>query len=393
MALKWYFLQNANDKQRDIINKLIEIKAPDNRFLWPKKFIEFENKKSFGYIMPLRPRFFSNIVDLMKRKIEPSFDALVNGCIQLTDSFHKLHKKNLCYKDISFSNVFIHPYSGDIIILDNDNVTVSGSDIPNVLGTPKFMAPEVVLYQRSPDIYSDRFSLCILLFYMLMMHHPFEGAKETKIKCLDLFAMTELYGKNPIFIFDPDNATNRPIKNLHDNAIIFWNIYPNSIKRLFIEMFTKGIRDIINRPSEEKIRKILVELKNSITICSCGAENFYDREKLINNKEHICWNCNKKIPLKTRIKIGDEIIILNLSTKLYEHHLTLENKYSFKHSKAEVIYHPKHRDVIALKNLSKKTWRVKDKLGVIEILPNDSALLNNNTEIDFGDIKGIVRRG
>ena len=38
----------------------------------------------------------------------PSFDSVITACVQLADSFYKLHKKDLCYRDISFGNFFFH---------------------------------------------------------------------------------------------------------------------------------------------------------------------------------------------------------------------------------------------------------------------------------------------
>ena len=182
LALKWYFLQTGTDKQKVMIEKLIQSGKPDERFLWPVDVVEISRKKSFGYLMPLRPTQFSNIVDLMKRRIEPSFDAVITACIQLADSFHKLHEKQLCYRDISFGNFFFHGRTGDILICDNDNVTHSTIQAAGVLGTPRFMAPEVVRGIKKPDAQTDLFSLSILIFYMLMMHHPLEGKLEKKYK-------------------------------------------------------------------------------------------------------------------------------------------------------------------------------------------------------------------
>ena len=65
------------------------------------------------------------------------------------------------------------------------------------------MAPEIVRGEAKPTTESDLFSLAVLLFYMLMMHHPLEGKKESDIKAFDLPAMNKIYGLEPVFIFDP----------------------------------------------------------------------------------------------------------------------------------------------------------------------------------------------
>jgi serine/threonine protein kinase len=102
--------------------------------------------------MQLRPERYKGIVDLMKRRIEPTFRALATAGIELAHSFLALHAKGLCYRDISFGNVFFDPDTGDVLICDNDNVTVDGSATSGVLGTPRFMAPEVVRGEAMPSM-------------------------------------------------------------------------------------------------------------------------------------------------------------------------------------------------------------------------------------------------
>lgn len=394
LALKWYFLQTGTPKQKLGIQKLIQSGKPDERFLWPIALVEVNGKKSFGYVMPLRPPQFSNIVDLMKRRIEPTFDAVITACIQLADSFHKLHQKDLCYRDISFGNFFFHGRTGDVLICDNDNVTHTSVDTAGVLGTPRFMAPEVVRGDKKPDIQSDLFSLSVLLFYMMMMHHPLEGKQEKSIKCFDLPAMTRLYGEKPIFVFDPTNRSNRPVPGFHDNALAFWPIYTEKIRQLFTETFTTGIRRPSSRITEKKWRDALIELKNAIVVCDCGMENFYDRHKLkmgINNR---CWACNQDLKAESRIKINDEVVVLNMNTKLYGHHLLGKEKYRFKRIMAEVVPHPKYRDMYGLKNLTKTPWTITTKQGKCYSIDfGKSFTIEDGTTVEFGEATGMIRKG
>jgi len=394
LALKWYFMQSATDNQKRMIYNLVKSGRPDERFLWPMELISIRGKKSFGYIMPIRPGQFSNIVDLMKRRVEPSFDAVITACIQLADSFHKLHEKRLCYRDISFGNFFFHPQTGDILICDNDNVTSQEDLGAGVLGTPRFMAPEVVMGTHKPNITSDLFSLSILIFYMLMMHHPLEGRQEKNIKCFDLPAMTKLYGKNPVFIFDPLNLSNRPVPGYQDNPIAFWPIYTEYIRQLFTQVFTEGMFKPEKRVTERRWREALIHLKNSIVVCECGMENFYDIYKFKKGIKNKCWSCHRTIEPASRIKIGDEIIVLNLSTKLYGHHLMGREKYRFKKILAEVVPHPKYKDTMGLKNLSQVPWHVKTKLGKQYTIDfGKSFTIEDGTMVHFGQVDGIIRKG
>lgn len=394
LALKWYYLQTGTEKQKELIESLTKVGRPDERFLWPLGIVEVHQKKSFGYLMPLRPTQFSNIVDLMKRRIEPSFDAVITACIQLADSFHKLHAKNLCYRDISFGNFFFHARTGDILICDNDNVTKNNLHSAGVLGTPRFMAPEVVVGTKKPDVHTDLFSLSILIFYMLMMHHPLEGRQEKNIKCFDLPAMTKLYGEHPVFIFDPVNRTNRPVPGYHDNALAFWPIYTERIRTLFTENFTKGMRFPQNRISESAWRTSLIDLKNSIIKCDCGMENFYDIHKLKQGINNQCWACKRMLKPSSRIRINNEVVVLNINTKLYGHHLVEREKFRFKKSLAEVVPHPKYKDLMGLKNLSKIPWHIETKVGKKYTIDfGKSFTIEDGTTVHFGEVTGIIRKG
>ena len=394
LALKWYFHQSATEAQKKLIDQLVSRGRPDERFLWPIELIGIIGKKSFGYLMPLRPSQFSNIVDLMKRRIEPSFDAIITACVQLADSFHKLHEKKFCYRDISFGNFFFHPRTGDVLICDNDNVSLEQVKSTGVLGTPRFMAPEVVLGYKKPDLYSDLFSLSVLIFYMLMMHHPLEGRLEKNIKCFDLPAMTKLYGKDPIFIFDPTNASNRPVPGYQDNPLAFWPIYTEQIKQLFTLTFTKGIHQLEKRVNESVWREALINLKNSIVLCECGMENFYDLYKFQNGVTNKCWSCKRLLAPASRIKINNEVVILNLSTKLYGHHLLSKEKFRFKKILAEVVPHPKYKDTMGLKNLSKEPWYVKTKVGKEYTIDfGKSFTIEDGTSVLFGEVEGKIRKG
>ena len=203
---------------------LVRRGAPSEHFLWPLELAADPRVRGFGYVMQLRPNRFKNIVDLMKRKIEPTFRSLATAGLNLSHNYLLLHSEGFCYRDISFGNAFFDPDTGDVLICDNDNVAVDGAATLGVLGTPRFMAPEVVRGEARPSTQTDLFSLSVLLFYMLMVHHPLEGKRETEIKCLDLAAMNKLYGSDPLFIFDHADSSNAPVPGVHGNALAFSRI-------------------------------------------------------------------------------------------------------------------------------------------------------------------------
>jgi serine/threonine protein kinase len=350
----------------------------------------------FGYVMPLRPKRFKNIVDLMTRRIEPTFKALATAGLNLSHNFLLLHTQGLCYRDISFGNAFFDPDNGDILIADNDNVSVDGGGVLGVLGTPRFMAPEVVRGEALPSTQTDLFSLSVLIFYMLMVAHPLEGKKEAAIKALDLPAMTKLYGKEPIFIFDPDDDSNRPVPGIHDNALAFWRIYPQFLRDIFVRAFTLGIRDPKNgRVRESEWRGTMVQLRDSIFYCPhCSLENFYDSQavKASGGSPGLCWACAAQLRLPPRIRIGKSVVMLNYDTKLFPHHVDDGRMYDFAAPIAEVAVHPSKPDLWGLKNVSGESWFVTpSRSSPLEVAPQRSVSLAAGTAIRFGRADGEIR--
>ncbi len=396
LALKWYYAAAATARQMSLIRNLIAKGPPNNRFLWPIDLASADKVPGFGYFMPLREPRFRGLADLMTRRIDPAFRALATAGFELSNSFLQLHSKGFCYRDISFGNLFIDPDTGEILICDNDNVTVDGEPGAGVLGTPRFMAPEVVTGHAHPSIQTDLFSLAVLLFYLFVIHHPLEGAREIAIHSFDLPAMNRLYGSQPTFIFDPHDRSNAPVAGYHDNALAIWPIYPRFLRDLFTQAFTAGIADPAHgRVRESEWRAAMVRLRDAIVHCHhCAAENFYDREALRTDaSEGICWSCQRRYRRPFRIRIGRNIVMLNHDTRLYPHHIDEQKLYDFSSPVAEVRRHPSDPERWGLLNLSSESWFLQgsETPAPLAVPPGRSVALSHGVRIHFGAGDGEIR--
>jgi len=331
----------------------------------------------------------------MKKRCAPSFRALVTSGLQLVDSFFQLHAQGFCYRDINFGNVFFDPETGEILICDNDNVAISGNPLVGDIGTPKFMAPEIVQGTAKPSTQTDLYSLAVLLFYMLMIHHPLEGKKESEIRCFDPPAMTKIYGTEPVFIFDPGDDSNRPVPGYQDNALIFWRIYPTFLRELFTRAFTDGLRDPQHgRVRETEWRVALSRLRDVIFYCArCGSECFYDED---GPQEQgwlkPCWSCKAKAILPFQMRLGRQLIMLNYDVKLYAHHVDPDRPYDFSQPMAQVSRHPSDPNIWGLRNLTASPWTATDGGGVIRTInPGEGITLRPGLKINFGKTEGQVR--
>ena len=352
--------------------------------------------------MALRESRFHGMAELVTRQVEPTFHALATAGYELANAFLQLHARGLCYRDISFGNVFFDPDSGHVQICDNDNVDIDGQ--PGAIGgTARFMAPELVTGAGRPNTQSDLHSLAVLLFYLLMNHHPLEGARESEIRCFDLPAMTRLYGAAPLFLFDPQDDANRPVPGLHDNALAFWPLYPHFLRTLFTRAFTAGLRDPQHgRVRESEWRAALVQLRDYLFLCpSCRAENFYDPDALRQTgaaarADRPCWACDRPLPLPPRIRIqrGPEtsVVMLYDGAELFPHHLDASRPYAFDAPVAQVRAHPDRTGVLGLTNVSAAAWTATTAAAeTVTAPPGRSVTLKNGVRIQFGSSEGEIR--
>jgi serine/threonine protein kinase len=380
-ALKWYYPHTASALQRDAIEELIERRAPSDRFLWPSELVEQPPIEGFGYVMPLRPPQYAGLADLLAGKVDIPFSIATTLCMELAHSFLRLHSDGLCYRDISFGNVFFDPDTGRPLICDNDNVGIDGQSVSTVLGTRRFMAPEIVRGEAQPSTQSDLHSLAVLLFYILLVGHPLVGRRELRFDCWDNTAESLLFGKEPLFVFDPVDDSNAPHPELHGSVLANWELYPRFVRDLFTAAFTRGLADPRNGRVREGVwRKAMAQLRDTIVECSrCDRENLWDDVPTSGT----CWACGHVLRPPVRLRFDGSYLVLNRTTRVCAHHL--ERDYDFATVLAEIAEHPERPGVWGLRNTGDRPWRVSPPNGSTHrVDPARAVALVPGTVIDFG---------
>jgi len=398
-ALKWYFRHTATPEQRIALERLLKNhKAPSERFLWPLDLAVSRSVPGFGYIMKLREPRYKSLLDLVTRRIDPTQASLTGAALQLADSFRKLHADGLCYRDISFGNAFFDPKTGEVLICDNDNVAENRSKVTGVLGTPDFMAPELVRMEEGalPSRQTDLYSLAVLLFYMFFNSHPLTGKRILGIRSWDYPARKKMFGHEPLFIFHPQDAQNSAVPRALDpageagaNALEIWPLYPQFLRDAFVKAFTSGVSDPEHgRVTEGEWRSVLARLQDSLlTSCACKKENFFDPAELnaSSGYQKPCWNCGKVPALPFRLQLGKLVIVLNPNTKLYAHHQEDHSDLDADSPLAEVVRHPNNPGILGLKNLSGGRWvATKADGSMLDVEMGKSVVLAKGTKIAFG---------
>lgn len=362
-ALKWYFENTFGNKRKQFYENLknnIQIGSPSNVFLWPQDSVVSNEYHSFGYIMDLRPSEYIGMPKFLLKQKFDSYQARVDAMINIVNGFRILHNQGFSYQDLNDGNFFINPHNGDVLICDNDNV--SGPEYSSgVLGKSRYMAPEVVLGQKMPDKVTDRFSLALLLFMLACKAHPLEGAGAAP-PCLKPSFERVIYGSNPVFIFDPDDNSNRPVRGVHPNPIRMWPQLPDYMRSIFERAFSKKSMTYNSanntyaaaRVIEKEWLEVLVQFRNSIVPCSCRNEEF------VNHGKFVCSACGRKLPLASSIKMAHHTVPVYPSVKIFR--IELEPHCSDEQAivpVAEVLAAPGTKNdpySFGIKNVSKEIW-------------------------------------
>ena len=384
LALKWYFgnkLNNADKFYRNIQNN-IKQGTPTGAFLWPLEITEYF-EGSFGYLMELRPPEYKDFSLFLLAKVHfANIEALINTALCITNGFRELHNRGYSYQDLNDGNFFVNPKTGDVLICDNDNVAPYGENL-GIAGKCRYMAPEVVMGQKRPDSHTDRFSLAVVLYMLLFLNHPLEG-KRTMCPCLTEELERKFYGSDPVFVWDPANDANRPVRGVHTNEIKLWPLYPAFVRKTFEKAFSHEVmvgNDTTHRVIEKKWQEVFTTLRDLTIKCSCGSETFIDPSQ----QSCRCINCGKSIERPPILKVKKYHAALAPGKKLYACHVQYDSD-DFKEAKGEVISSRNNPSLLGLRNDSNNTWEAILPNGSSKGYPNGQVIkLGKGIKINFGN--------
>jgi serine/threonine protein kinase len=210
-------------------------------------------------------------------------------CVRIARATARLHRAGLAHSDLSYKNVLIDPVSGNAAVIDIDGLVVPGKFPPDVVGTPDFIAPEVMATLKLPlqdkgkclpRIETDRHALAVLIYMYLLYRHPLKGgivhpvdiaSKDPEGERLSL----EM-GSKALFIEHPTDTRNRPnIKVVKkgdlpyaDVTKIPYTILGPHLKALFDRAFIDGLHKPQLRPTGDDWVTALLQTVDLMQPCS-----------------------------------------------------------------------------------------------------------------------------
>lgn len=191
----------------------------------------------------------------------------------------------------------------------------------------------------------------------------------------------QFYGSNAIFIYDPQNKTNLPVRGVHNNVMRKWPAFPELLRTAFIREFSQEcLTNPDKRCLERDWQKIIQKVRDMLVVCPlCKEETFVE-----NTQSPRCVCCGNEFNVAGTLKINDRQVLLTADTKVY---IDMDNKPDI-----HVISVPGDRYPVQLKNITSGNWTVETPSGKLKAVePNQSMPVKAGLKVSFGGtIKGEI---
>lgn len=279
-----------------------------NLFCWPSAVLEHDGK--LGIVAPSYQKHYffehgsknNDFLSIKGKEKEGKWFASANNrsrfldprelgdwlnhlkiCVRLSRAVKRLHAAGLAHSDLSYKNVLVDPTQGNTCVIDVDGLVVPGKYPPDVVGTPDFIAPEVVMTnhlskddpnRKLPNISTDRHALSVLIYMYLFYRHPLRGGLVHDLTD-DLRDESLTMGERALFIEHPTDTSNR-VKVAHakpselpwadTTKISFKNSGPY-LSALFLQAFVAGLHEPKLRPTANDWETALVKTVDLIQPC------------------------------------------------------------------------------------------------------------------------------
>ena len=227
--------------------------------------------------------------------------------LMIARSVRRMHAAGLAHSDLSYKNVLISPSSGNACVIDVDGLVVPGKFYPDVVGTPDFIAPEVVATAHLskndskkilPSRLTDRHALAVLIYQYLFLRHPLRGRK---IHDMNDPEKDEglIMGEKALFIEHPFDNSNLTDPSMARTADQFWldtkklpyTIAGPYLSKLIKQAFVDALHHPEKRPTADDWEQALIKTIDLIQPCE-NSECLAKWYVFDNSKKPKCPFCN-----------------------------------------------------------------------------------------------------
>lgn len=277
-------------------------------FCWPEKVVE--EGERIGIVVPAyAPQFFfeygskdGDFLGIQGQEKEGKWFASASNrhrfldprelgtlphylriCMHLARALRRMHAAGLAHSDLSYKNVLVDPITGSACLIDLDGLVVPGLYPPDVVGTPDFIAPEVLASHHLPpgdpgrvlpSRTTDQHALAVLIYLYLLYRHPLRGRKthdpdpqRDEVLCM---------GEKALYIEHPTDLSNRPDLSQARPGELPWldverlpaTLLGPHLTPLFVRAFVTGLHAPQLRPTAGEWEQALVKTTDLLQPCS-----------------------------------------------------------------------------------------------------------------------------
>ncbi|MBB1126434.1 helix-hairpin-helix domain-containing protein [Thiospirillum jenense] len=269
-------------------------------FCWPTALVEYQGQQ--GIVAPTYSKHFfftygsrnNDMLNIQGKEKEGKWFASANLRNRLVDprelgdwlnhlkiglllarAVRRMHMAGLAHSDLSYKNVLIDPSHGLACVIDIDGLVVPGKYPPDVVGTPDFIAPEVIktahLAKQDSQRYlpcrdTDLHALAVLIYMYLLYRHPLRGGKIHDLNNAQEDERLAM-GAAALFIENPTDLSNRiHIADIKSTELPWLNtdqlpltLTGPYLAPLFMQAFIDGLHNPAQRPSANDWETALVK--------------------------------------------------------------------------------------------------------------------------------------
>lgn len=178
-------------------------------------------------------------------------------CTRLARAVRRMHFAGLAHSDLSNKNVLVDLKGGDACVIDIDSLVVPGVAPPTVLGTPGYIAPEVLAGGAQPSIDTDKHALAVLLYQLLLGRHPLQGRKVHSTRSAEEDEQLAM-GRGALFIEHPTDRSNPGVDPVR---VPFQRLGPH-LAPLIAKAFVTGLHAPSQRPDAAEWESALYHTLN-----------------------------------------------------------------------------------------------------------------------------------
>lgn len=199
-----------------------------------------------------------------------SFLSYLQISILVARAVRRMHAAGLAHSDLSNRNVLLDPRGGRAAIIDIDSLVVPQTFPPDVLGTPGYIAPEVLATQHLPlgdarrvlpSRTTDQHALPVLIYEYLLGRHPLRGPRVNSTESAEEDERLSM-GEKALWVEDPHDRGNR----LRDGFVPCTALGP-LLAPLFERAFVQGLRAPGQRPGADEWERALVRTADLLMRC------------------------------------------------------------------------------------------------------------------------------